>query len=375
MRRIKKRKGRSYEIRVRDASGWRWVSTGTHDKIAAQAHLRDFERRAADPAYNAETQATTEILCRDYLTSRRARGRSAGTLDFYRKKFGALIRLLPQDAAALTHSALEAYIDTRSKEVSSATVKKELTALGAALSLARKNGRFSRDPATIIPELADTSKAKTRYLQPAELVALANTLPPHRAAHVVWIVATGCRWSESLRARREDIGADTVWIRGTKTGTSADHVPILDLTRPLLAWALERATGRTTLHLQWHSVRRDLAAACKALGLAPVTPNDLRRTLGTWLRQRGAEPALVGQMLRHTDSRMAEKHYARLDVGAFAKVLESRIMVPHGSQSLGPADTPGLPLTLHIPGFPGNSVPRDGIEPPTRGFSIPCSTN
>ena len=378
MRRIRKRDGRAYEVRVKDADGWRWVSTGTHDRIAAQSHLRECERRAADPAYDAEAQAETESLLRDYLISRRARGRSEGTLHHYRVKFGALVRLLPRRAADITHATLERYVLQRKAEgVQTTTIKKEFRALSAALNLARKNGRFSRDPAAIVPELADGYTPRKRYLTRDELAALCAQLTPARAAHVAWIVATGCRWSESLRARAEDVRGEHVWVRGTKTAQSADKVPILSNTRPLIEFALHNAGGRSSLHAPWASVRRDLAAACKRAGIAPVSPNDLRRTTGTWLRQGGAEPALVGQMLRHADARMAERVYGRLDVSEFAAVVEQRLEAGRyhiGTKLVTQTDTSSHLLTPQKSKSPLNSVPRDGIEPPTRGFSIPYNS-
>ena len=36
---------------------------------------------------------------------------------------------------------------------------------------------------------------------------------------------------------------------------------------------------------KWGNVCRDLAALCHQLGIPPVTPNDLRRTFGSWMVQ------------------------------------------------------------------------------------------
>jgi integrase len=329
MQRIRKRGARfSYEVRVREADGWRWISTGTHDKIAATAHLKDLERRAADPAYAAAAEATTEEVLREFLASRRARGRSEGTLHHYRIKSGALVRLLPKLAKSLTHRVLEKYISDRIAEgVQQTTVKKELGTLRSALSLARKNERFDRDPRAIIPELAETYRPRTRVLTREELQALLAALQPTRAAHVAWIVGTGARWGESLRVRREDHGPDAVRIRGTKTALSDRVVPYLSTTRRLIEAALAgvRAPAGVPLFRAWGSVRRDLEVACKLAQIDKVSPNDLRRTFATWLRQGGAEPSLIGQALGHADARMVERVYGRLSHAELALVLESRL--------------------------------------------------
>lgn len=362
--------GWSWEGRVFEGGVWVWRSTGAKDKTAARAILRTWERRAADPALAAEATATLDGLLRDYLASRRARGRAAATLDYYRAKAGHLVRLLPGLAADLTHAALEAYVAQRRAEGAASAAAKELGLLRSALRLARRSGLFARDPATVLPELEPTYRPRERRLAPEELLGLALALPPARAAHVVWIVATGSRWGESLRARAEDVADGLVRVRGTKTATSAASVPVLPSTVHLLAWALERAArpGTGRLFAAWGNVRRDLAAACRTLGVLPVTPNDLRRTFGSWLRVGGAEISLVGAALRHADSRMAERVYARLTPHELGAALGRH--VPPASHAGAGEGSLGRLLAARHPGKPAESVPRDGIEPPTRGFSI-----
>ncbi len=62
----------------------------------------------------------------------------------------------------------------------------------------------------------------------------------------------------------------------------------------------------------WINVRRDLRAAWARAGVLPVSPNDLRRTFGTWLRQQGVDPSLIAPAMGHADSRMVERVYGRL---------------------------------------------------------------
>jgi excisionase family DNA binding protein len=55
-----------------------------------------------------------------------------------------------------------------------------------------------------------------------------------------------------------------------------------------------------------------------------VSPNDLRRTLATWLRQAGVEPQLIGAMLRHTDSRLVERVYGRIPADDLGRLIDAR---------------------------------------------------
>lgn len=81
----------------------------------------------------------------------------------------------------------------------------------------------------------------------------------------------------------------------------------------LLAHALLHAEGEGGLLFRpWGNSRRDLGQACERAGLPPVSPNDLRRTFGTWLRLHGVAPHFIGVAMGHADSRMVERVYGRM---------------------------------------------------------------
>ena len=141
---------------------------------------------------------------------------------------------------------------------------------------------------------------------------------------------------------------------------------------------------------RWANVRRDLHQACARAKIAPCSPNDLRRTFGHWTRGAGLTPTTVGAALGHADARMAERVYAKLDAAELAAMMrresglrvvtptpqspadECHNSVPNSADSLAPL---ALPALANRGKTGGSSVPRDGVEPPTRGFSVPCSTN
>src|SRR6266545_3026325 len=109
---------------------------------------------------------------------------------------------------------------------------------------------------------------------------------------------TGCRLSEIERLAWEDVDQinGRVIVRGTKTRGSrrwiAMPAPLLDV----LATVPDRdRTG--PIAGRWANVRRDLHDACKRAGIEPVSPNDLRRTYASWLKQRGVASAAVAKLL------------------------------------------------------------------------------
>ncbi len=301
------------------------VSTNCTDRKAAEKRAGELEREALDPANAAANRATTLDACTEFLRSRQRRGRADGTLHHYRIKLGHVIRLMPKRLGDVDAAACERFIEQRLEEgAAQTTVKKEIRALGATLRHARRQGLYLRDVEAVVPELEETYKPRERALTPWELVGLANSLPTERAAHVAFIVVTGARWSESVRARLEDVVGSMVLLRGTKTERALRTVPVPPSVRGALAWSLANAPGETPLFAPWANVRRDLAKACLELGIAAVTPNDLRRTFGTWLRQSGVTPDLIGMAMGHTTGRMAERVYGRIGPADLDRLITER---------------------------------------------------
>lgn len=324
-----------------DAEGRRIQrSTKCRDKQAAEALLREWERRAADPAYAAANSATLERALQQFLTDRTFKGRAKGTLDSYRIKAGHVVRLLGAETklALVDARAIDRFIEARLEEGASRnTVHKELTVIRATLKVAKRRGEYTRDIDAVMPDgFSANYKPRTRFLTAAEAHKLFADLPADRAACVAFILATGARWSEAVSARREDVEADRglVFLRGTKTDGSLRTVPVVGAGVPLLEHSLRYAEGRDGLLFRgWGSVRRDLAVACKRASIAPVTPNDLRRTCATWLRQRDVEPHLIASVLGHRDSRMVERVYGRMPAESLKKSLENTLGEPSAACS------------------------------------------
>jgi hypothetical protein len=192
----------------------------------------------------------------------------------------------------------------------------------------------------------------------------------------------------------------------------------------------------------YNKAQTEAAAAAKRPALAPmrsITPNDLRRTFASWLKQAGVDSMVVAKMLGHTTSRMVEMVYGHLNdattIAAIAKLpapTEPSLAEPATRGATVPVrrrrgvagEAPSLKLVaadpaasqpaepvprwrsragrvhpragsgskwvvkqgrnerrerpMRQPGSQSSSevvVPRVGIEPTTRGFSVRCSTN
>jgi hypothetical protein len=92
------------------------------------------------------------------------------------------------------------------------------------------------------------------------------------------------------------------------------------------------------------------------------------------MRAEGVPPDLIGAYLGHTDSRMVERVYGRVDVNALGALLRSKMGAPdcceyvvnpvRSQASEAPEGRPVVPFSA------GFMVSGDRIELSTRGFSM-----
>ncbi len=385
------KRGSTWYAWVYDRDGRRQQrTTRCHDRQAAEAVARQWERDSADPDHAAASRATLSDALKLLLNDREEKalaGRGASsTVRFYKEKAGVLTRILETDEngkysplllGRLQAADVDRFISARRRErVSEHTISKELVTLRGALKLARRARIWFGDPAAFLPVgFAPEYKPVKRFLSRDELRALLGALTGDHAACVAFMVATSAEWGAVERARREDVTADScfVHVRGTKRATRDRHVPIVsDDQRALLAYALEHAQGEEgLLFLPWQNVRRDLRAACERLGIPSCSPNDLRRTCAKWLRAAGVAPHLLAPLLGHADSRMAERVYGRLEPAELAILLgESLGRTVAPVQQTGPDSAQKGGLAGHrVVANPLKMAPRVGFEPTTRGLT------
>ena len=71
----------------------------------------------------------------------------------------------------------------------------------------------------------------------------------------------------------------------------------------------------------WPNCRRDLHAACDRAKIPHCSPNDLRRTFASWLKQRGVDSGVVARLLGHTSTKMVDFVYGKLDLETLARAV------------------------------------------------------
>jgi integrase len=310
------RRGRIWWTWFYDAKGIRRpVSTKCRDRRAAAAVARRHERNAAAPSDPASTTTLAEA-CERFQVDRKNRERASKTLEYYATKLGHLLFVFGEERTldTIDAAAVDDYIAERiDAGASRHTVAKELGSLRGVLRLAKRRGEYNGDPATVLPEgWSSGYKPRKLSLTIPQARKLLQALPAPRRPHIAFILATGARWGESVRARAVDMGPLSVELRGTKTARATRTVPIFRHASEFAKRARAGAERNGPAFPRWSNVRRDLAAACVAAKLPVVSPNDLRRSAATWLVGRGAPSNLVAYFLGHTTSRMVELVYGRI---------------------------------------------------------------
>ncbi|ACL63378.1 integrase family protein [Anaeromyxobacter dehalogenans 2CP-1] len=384
-------------------------SLRTADRRIARDRLRQFEREAHASGGAASNAAphTVEDTVR-FIVEVGCSDRAEGTLEMYAKKGGHLVRVFgDQQVHALSLDKVQDYINQRLGEgAARETVRKELSTLRVALETAKARKLYVGDPRSIFPPFRVTYRPRERHLSVEEFGKLLAVLDAKRRRWIMVAVYSGARRSE-VEALRWDthVNLETGWLvlPGTKTAKARRSVPIL---QPLADELASDPSKKGFVVEAWANVGRDLRIACAHAGVARVSPNDLRRTFASWMKQQGEDSAVVAKLLGHASTRMVDLVYGRLNdenlrravaklpsvavpsVGSTSEAALGRLVGEEGLLGTGapPVVAENLPhenqkaRQISRSGGPrwcssSEGVPGAGIEPATRGFSVPCSTD
>lgn len=330
------RRGNRYYCWVKNEKGvWVRKSTGRADRDAARVERKRLDRMYADPAHYAANTKTIADAIEWLLDDRRIEGKARATLRMYEQKAAHFARVFGERTrlATLTGEMVRAYIKQRLEETASRhTIHKELVTMKLMLKVARSNGAFPADIQALFPaKFAPQYVPRRRFLSIEQVEKLLAELPPQRAAHVSYVIATGARRSEAYAARRGHLTGAFVHLLGTESPGADRLIPILEGTafHKYLQRALEDGGKGKLLFKEWTNDRRDILAACARAGVPGVTWNDLRRTFGSWLRQAGVPLEDIAKMMGHTSTAMVERVYGQDTPEAMKNRVKASLHAPN----------------------------------------------
>ncbi len=312
-----------------DGSGKRWdASTKQRDRTAAERVALRFAVEKADQTH-ATRPLALETAVGKLIDHMELQKRSEVTVEIALSKAGHLTRLLgaKRNIAALTEADTLAYWRARQSEAdpSPHSVQKELRILCQALRLCTRLKLCTpvTEPRYLMPSELSQTKVyipRDRWLPRTprdEYAELLLQLSSERRDYIVALCFTGVRLGElyKLHASHVNVAQAEIDVPGTKTAKSDRTVPLAD---DALAVLKRRAKARPTgpLFDDWGKLHRDVRSACKRAGIAPVSPNDMRRTFCSWLAIKGVPMLTASRLLGHASTKMVEQVYAQLDSGA-----------------------------------------------------------
>ena len=357
-------------------------SLNTADQKVARERLRHAELVATDPTAHRAARPLSAAL--DYLLTTALAGRPAATVSFYTQKARHLARLLGDpDVTEIDRAMVAEYANTRIHEgAHPSTVGKELITLRRALREEHERVPLPTNPRDIIPRWSVRYEPKDRHLSASEFHRVLEKAPTPRRLWLMIAAYTGANLSELERLDWQDVNlaAGVIRIKGRKRQGRFRLVPIAAPLRPWLVGARPES-GRGVILGRWGNVRRELDRYADNARVPGFTPNDLRRTFGSWLKQAGVDSKAVADLMGHSSTRMVDLVYGKLTPATYKAAVAN---LP----DLGGCDA-GVPPDRSLSGRGGtlgtdraalktanrneNRVPRDGVEPPTRGFSVLAS--
>jgi integrase len=211
------------------------------------------------------------------------------------------------------------------------------------------------------------SRPRTRILIRNEQNRLILASKAYMRLPIRFALATGLRLEEQLSLTWGQINFQKkeIFIPETKSG-SPRTIPLTEEARKALD-QISPVTGSPYVFCnkdgrRYQRFTRGFNTAVKRAGLIDVQWHDLRRTCGSQLLNDGNEMILVSRWLGHKSIAVTERGYAFLAPESLHKAAQKsdqarRIEAEQDAKN-------GEKM-----------VPRGGIEPPTRGFSVHCSTN
>jgi integrase len=313
----------------------------TKDQRVARERLRQLELVSTDPAAHSKHTLGAAI---GHLLDVVSHGNAAATWKAYRQKGENVLDGIGNiELASVTREVVLSFVRQRKTQgASDGTIHKELVILRRALKEAHNRGLWVGDARNVVPSIKVRYEPRENYLDARNGARLLGEFSHGRQLWAALAMLAGLRLSEveGMRWEQVDLDAKRLRVAGRKTATAWRIVPIAPDLEKLLRTEKKRRKPPATERVvsKWPNVRRDLAAAIVRMNkadaataakrrrqpptpLRAVTPNDLRRTFASWLKQQGMDSLVVARLLGHTSTRMVEKVYGQLAPETFVAAI------------------------------------------------------
>ncbi len=372
---VYRKRGRWY-VRFKDAAGrWRAQASRARTRSEAWRLAAELDRKVERERLGLDPPPPTDGGGRlaDLLTwwldtySRGSPSHEKNLSVVRRHLLGSELAALP--LVAVTAGRVETFLQGKSRELGPQSLNHLRGFLSRAFGAARRAGRWVGPNLVAEVRKRRVPRRTPQFLREHEVLLLFDALAPRWRPLFATAIYTGLRKGELLGLRKSDVDLDARLLtvarsydRDTTKGGHADVLPIAEELVPYLDAAiatspselvfprpdgsmmrpdvdlemvLRRALGRAGVVLGYRHVCRrkgcgHLEAAsdaarrkCPRDGRAlwvkplprPLRFHDLRHTTASLLMMRGANPAAVQRILRHSDPKLTTEVYGHLVPG------------------------------------------------------------
>jgi len=305
-------------------------------------------------------------------------------------------------AADISADFVQFFIRRRLKDIKAVTLNKEISNLRVFAKWARGKSYLAEDPLAGV-SISYVEVSAGRALTAEQATRLLEVCPEAKRANLEFRLETGCRPGEveEVLWRHVTLDADPprVHLPGRKTEKADRWVPIRASYAEKLRGLHPGPEGLDQPVVgKWTNIRRVLPRICRQIGIdPPIRPTDFRHTYATLALEAGVSDTLLAEVLGHESTAMIHKHYKHLRVKPLQVVADSLPRFTEDEEDEASREVEadsGSPYVhqehAESPSYPAYSgterqtpesanslklkreaVARDGIEPPTQGFSVP----
>jgi len=287
------------------------------DRILAERTMEEIRHRIEDGRHEIKPKGerrTFEEMIGVYLekkADKRSLARDRQSFLKLRPFFGATF------LHAIARTDVELYKTERRKQVSGATVNRELALLRHLFNIAIDENYVRDNPARRVKMFKEQKgKRRSFVYSELELQALVNAAAPHLRAILAVAIGTGLRKGDilGLRWNQVDFGHNVITLFMQKT-EEAIEIPMLPMVREVLM-RLKGSAGQAPFVFinaagnKIIDIRTAFSGAKNRAGLGAkgYTFHDLRRTFATMLYNRGVHLTKIQRLLGHTSVLTTERY-------------------------------------------------------------------
>lgn len=314
--RAKLYRGKYYAVWTNEAGGTERASLRTTDREEAERRIVDFRRNMAAPV-----GSTVGALVQAYLDYKEGRihdhVRLAGAWKMAKPTFGAL---RPDQ---ITPELCDEYAASRrAMGRSDGTILKEINTIRQALNWNKVDTARFEAPSAPPPRDRHLTKAEARKL-------LDGCFQPHVRLFVMLALQTAARRSALLGLTWDRVDFDRGQIKLSDGEANRKRRATVPITDQLRAELLKAHEARQTAYVIEYAgkrvlnVKRGFAAAVARAGLEDVTPHDLRHTAAVWMAEDGVSFEEIAQYLGHSSSKVTFAVYARFSPTHLRRAAQS----------------------------------------------------